>query len=100
MYFRGTDYPSVKKGEKVMIGDNGWLERTDNGADQVSKAPQKKTGILDSIKKMAKDVVCLENTRIYAHTNMDTGRATLQRSSSTACHSTSSTLTSFHLVEC
>ncbi|KIL88931.1 hypothetical protein FAVG1_08182 [Fusarium avenaceum] len=56
MYFRGADYPSVKKGEKVMIGDNGWLERTDNGADQGSKVPQKKTGILDSIKKMAKDV--------------------------------------------
>ncbi|KAF5667548.1 hypothetical protein FHETE_5606 [Fusarium heterosporum] len=56
LYFRGTDYPSAKKGEKVMIGDNGWLERTNKGGDQMVKAPQKKTGILDSIKKIAKDV--------------------------------------------
>lgn len=49
----------MKKGEKTMIGDNGWLERTDKGADAAKKAPQKKAGILDSIKKIAKDMVGL-----------------------------------------
>ncbi|KAF4972803.1 hypothetical protein FSARC_703 [Fusarium sarcochroum] len=61
LYFRGTDFPSAKKGEKIMIGDNGWLERTDRGVDQVAKPPQKKAGILDSIKKMAKDVAELHH---------------------------------------
>ncbi|KAM5348536.1 hypothetical protein ACJ41O_008360 [Fusarium nematophilum] len=60
-YFRGPDYPSAKKGEKTMIGDNGWLERTDKVADQVKKAPQKKAGILDSIKKIAKDMAELHH---------------------------------------
>ncbi|KAI1070801.1 hypothetical protein LB507_007009 [Fusarium sp. FIESC RH6] len=63
-YFRGTDYPSAKKGEKTMIGDNGWLERTDRGVvEHVAKAPHKKTGILDSIKKMAKDVAEIHTSR-------------------------------------
>ncbi|RGP66443.1 hypothetical protein FLONG3_8880 [Fusarium longipes] len=63
-YFRGTDYPSAKRGEKTMIGDNGWLERTDRGVvEHVVKTPQKKTRILDSIKKMAKDVAEIHNSR-------------------------------------
>nr|RBQ83296.1 hypothetical protein FVER53263_11360 [Fusarium verticillioides] len=61
-YFRGTDYPSSKKGEKIMIGDNGWLERPDGGPDQSAKTPQKKTGILDNIKKLAKDMTELHYT--------------------------------------
>ncbi|KAF4342430.1 hypothetical protein FBEOM_3623 [Fusarium beomiforme] len=61
-YFRGTDYPSSKKGEKTMIGDNGWLERTDGSADQSSRGPQKKNGILDNIKKLAKDMTELHYT--------------------------------------
>jgi hypothetical protein len=66
-YFRGTDYPTAKKGEKTMIGDNGWLERTDRGVvDHVAKTPQKKTGILDSIKKMAKDVVSQSELEILS----------------------------------
>lgn len=56
-YFRGPDFPTAKKGEKVMIGDNGWLERTDEGAEQARRTPQKKVGILDGIKKIAKDMV-------------------------------------------
>ncbi|GKU01098.1 hypothetical protein FLAG1_02028 [Fusarium langsethiae] len=63
-YFRGTDYPSAKKGEKEMIGDNGWLERTDRGVvEHVAKTPQKKTRILDSIKKMARDVAEIHTSR-------------------------------------
>ncbi|QPC71673.1 hypothetical protein HYE68_002425 [Fusarium pseudograminearum] len=63
-YFRGTDYPSAKKGEKEMIGDNGWLERTDRGVvEQVAKTPQKKTRILDSIRKMARDVAEIHTSR-------------------------------------
>ncbi|KAJ3521951.1 hypothetical protein NM208_g13069 [Fusarium decemcellulare] len=62
LYFRGTDFPSVKKGEKTMIGDNGWLERTDKNVDLTKKAPQKKVGILDSIKKIAKDMTELHHS--------------------------------------
>ncbi|KAG5749112.1 hypothetical protein H9Q69_012939 [Fusarium xylarioides] len=61
-YFRGTDYPSSKKGEKIMIGDNGWLERPDGNPDQSVKTPQKKTRILDNIKKLAKDMAELHYT--------------------------------------
>ncbi|KAF4982537.1 hypothetical protein FZEAL_1847 [Fusarium zealandicum] len=60
-YFTGPDYPGVKKGEKTMIGANGWLERTDKVTDQNQKAPQKKAGILDSIKKIAKDMAELHH---------------------------------------
>ena len=56
-YFRGTDFPTAKKGEKTMIGDNGWLERTEKLQETPKKANQKKNGILDSIKKIAKDMV-------------------------------------------
>jgi hypothetical protein len=62
LYFRGQDFPTVKKGEKVLIGDNGWLERTGQQAEQSDrdkKAPQKRAGFLDSIKKIAKDMVSL-----------------------------------------
>ncbi|KAJ4324771.1 hypothetical protein N0V84_003753 [Fusarium piperis] len=62
LYFRGPDFPSVKKGEKTMIGDNGWLERTDKAVDAAKRAPQKKAGILDSIKKIAKDMTELHHT--------------------------------------
>lgn len=57
-YFRGPDYPTVKKGEKTMIGDNGWLERTEKLQEATKKAAPKKIGIIDSIKKIAKDMVC------------------------------------------
>ncbi|PHH83165.1 hypothetical protein CDD82_3330 [Ophiocordyceps australis] len=57
LYFRGQDFPSVKKGEKTLIGDNGWLERPDNvGNGRDKKSPQKKTGIIESIKKIAREV--------------------------------------------
>lgn len=57
LYFRGKDFPSVKMGEKVLIGDNGWLERTGHQTEPDKKTPQKKQGLLDSIKKIAKDMV-------------------------------------------
>ncbi|POR32969.1 Uncharacterized protein TPAR_06834 [Tolypocladium paradoxum] len=56
LYFRGNDFPSIKKGEKTMIGQNGWLERTGKASEKAKKAPQKKAGILESIKKIAKDM--------------------------------------------
>ncbi|KND92759.1 hypothetical protein TOPH_02598 [Tolypocladium ophioglossoides CBS 100239] len=56
LYFRGNDFPSVKKGEKTMIGHNGWLERTGKALEKAKKAPQKKAGLLESIKKIAKDM--------------------------------------------
>ena len=57
-YFRGEGQVT-KVGEKKLIGENGWLERTnppDEGKDK-KKSPQKKTGFLDSIKRIAKDMV-------------------------------------------
>jgi hypothetical protein len=59
MYFRGSDFPSVKRGEKIMIGDNGWLERTDQVPEKSKKTPQRKGGIIEGIKKIAKDMVRL-----------------------------------------
>lgn len=57
LYFRGNDFPSTKKGGKIMIGHNGWLERTGKALEKVKTVPQKKAGILESIKKIAKDMV-------------------------------------------
>ncbi|KAM4066955.1 hypothetical protein HRG_000965 [Hirsutella rhossiliensis] len=56
LYFRGQDFPSTKKGEKTLIGQNGWLERTGFASGRDQKVRQKKTGILESIKKIAKDM--------------------------------------------
>lgn len=55
LYFRDQNIPHIKKGEKTLIGQNGWLERT--GGSPEKKTPQKKGGIIDSIKKIAKDMV-------------------------------------------
>ena len=58
LYFRGDDFPTEKKGEKTMIGQNGWLECTEQtDRNKIKQTPQKKTGILDGIRKIAKDVV-------------------------------------------
>ncbi|EGR46110.1 uncharacterized protein TRIREDRAFT_110534 [Trichoderma reesei QM6a] len=57
LYFRGDEFPTEKKGEKTMIGENGWLECTDQSDPNKNKqTPQKKTGILDGIRKIAKDM--------------------------------------------
>lgn len=56
-YFRGEDFPSEKRGQKTMIGEKGWLERTDQSPDKVKKGAVKKIGFLDGIKKIAKDMV-------------------------------------------
>ncbi|KPM34552.1 hypothetical protein AK830_g12016 [Neonectria ditissima] len=61
-YFRGEDFPTVKRGEKTMIGDNGWLERTEKVPDKTKKTPQKKVGILEGIKKIAKDMAELHHS--------------------------------------
>ncbi|KAJ4153277.1 hypothetical protein LMH87_009772 [Akanthomyces muscarius] len=54
LYFRGQDFPTFKQGGKTLIGNNGWLENT--GQDGESKTPQKRAGIFDSIKKIARDM--------------------------------------------
>ena len=57
-YFRGDDFPSEKKGGKTMFGHDGWLERTEQGADKGKKgSPHKKAGLIESIKKIAKEMV-------------------------------------------
>jgi hypothetical protein len=55
-YFRGQDFPAQKRGEKILIGEKGWLERTEK-LEKEAKSGSKKLGILDGIKKIARDVV-------------------------------------------
>lgn len=60
LYFRGQDFPTVKRGGKTLIGNNGWLEKTGQEGLELethNKTAPKKTGIFDSIKKIAKDMV-------------------------------------------
>lgn len=58
LYFRGEEFPTEKKGEKTMIGQKGWLECTEQtDYDKNKQTPQKKTRILDGIRKIAKDMV-------------------------------------------
>ncbi|OAR05901.1 hypothetical protein LLEC1_06658 [Akanthomyces lecanii] len=65
LYFRGQDFPTVKQGGKTLIGNNGWLENT--GQDGDDKTPQKRTGIFDSIKKIARDMTELHHARRLPH---------------------------------
>jgi hypothetical protein len=65
-YFRGKDFPSEKRGQKTMIGEKGWLERTDMSTGQVNKGNAKKMGILDGIKKIAKEMVSVDHSKDYS----------------------------------
>jgi hypothetical protein len=56
-YFAHKNFPIAKRGGKVMIGDNGWLERTPAGLGKKQKASPKKSGFIDSIKKKAREMV-------------------------------------------
>ncbi len=47
---------SARKNRKVLVGYNGWLERTGNPSPDKKPSPPKK-GILDTIWKVAKEVV-------------------------------------------
>lgn len=57
LYFRDQEYPAERKGKKTMIGQNGWLEITERSSCHNKQASPKKTGILDGIRKIAKDIV-------------------------------------------
>ncbi|KAL7781849.1 hypothetical protein V8C37DRAFT_413944 [Trichoderma ceciliae] len=64
LYFRGEDFPTEKKGEKTMIGQNGWLGCTEQpGHDNNKQTTQKKIRILDGIRKIAKDMSELHQSR-------------------------------------
>lgn len=58
-YFRSKDLPTEKRGGKVLIGEKGWLQRTEQFQGPVSneRSSSKRAGILCGIKKMAKDIV-------------------------------------------
>ncbi|KAG6018397.1 hypothetical protein E4U43_001769 [Claviceps pusilla] len=56
LHFRGQGYPSTKRGEKTMIGCNGWLESTERSFEFEKKPQSKRFAFIDSIKRMAKDV--------------------------------------------
>lgn len=51
-------FATVRRGHKVMVGHNGWLERPET-LDR-KPAPLKKARFLDTLKRMAKDVVSCE----------------------------------------
>lgn len=55
-YVQGQDFQ--KRGGKTMIGDGGWLERTELDGEKKGKNGGKKLGLLDGIRKIAKDMVC------------------------------------------
>lgn len=55
LYFRGHGFPTTKTGEKTMIGRNGWLECTGQAISDDKRT--KKVGFLESIKKIAREVV-------------------------------------------
>ncbi|TWU75604.1 hypothetical protein ED733_006754 [Metarhizium rileyi] len=60
LYFRGQNFPTTKKGEKTMIGQNGWLECTGKVYDDDKKPQAKRLGfLLNNIKKIAKDVLII-----------------------------------------
>ena len=59
-YFRGEDFPSQRMGQKTLIGEGGWLERTDEGPDKSIKGA-KKGGFINGIKRLAKDIVSNPN---------------------------------------
>jgi hypothetical protein len=57
LYFRDQEYPAERKGKKTMIGQDGWLEITERSSCCNKQTSPKKTGILDGIRKFAKDIV-------------------------------------------
>ena len=50
-------FSAVRKGHKVMVGHNGWLDRPEKPGRKPS--PPKKAGFFDAVKRMAKEVVRL-----------------------------------------
>lgn len=57
LYFRDQEYPAERQGKKTMIGKDGWLEVTERSSYHNKQTSPKKTGILDGIRKIAKDIV-------------------------------------------
>ncbi|KAH7311757.1 hypothetical protein B0I35DRAFT_514476 [Stachybotrys elegans] len=78
LYFRSDAFfPNPRKASKQLIGQNGWLERTGGSPDKEKKATPKKTGILDGIKKIAKDMTEFSHpTRRSQQTARDAQSAT------------------------
>lgn len=56
-YFAYKDLPTQKIAGKTLIGEQGWLERPNQTPDRKKDSSPKKPGLLDSLKKMAKDMV-------------------------------------------
>ncbi|GJD01970.1 hypothetical protein ColKHC_10795 [Colletotrichum higginsianum] len=58
-YFAYKDLPTQKIAGKTLIGEQGWLERPNQTPDRKKDSSPKKPGLLDSLKKMAKDMSLL-----------------------------------------
>jgi hypothetical protein len=57
--------PSVRKASKTLIGENGWLERTNKRPDP-NTSPSRKGGFLANLVKKAKGMVSPHTTfRLY-----------------------------------
>lgn len=57
LYFRDEENPAERKGKKTMIGQNGWLEITERSSCCNKQTSPKRIGVLDGIKKIARDIV-------------------------------------------
>ncbi|KAJ0166287.1 hypothetical protein CTA2_7921 [Colletotrichum tanaceti] len=55
-YFAYKELPTQKIAGKTLIGEQGWLERPNQTPDRRKDSSPKKPGLLDSLKKMAKDM--------------------------------------------
>ncbi|OBR03690.1 hypothetical protein CH63R_12817 [Colletotrichum higginsianum IMI 349063] len=63
-YFAYKDLPTQKIAGKTLIGEQGWLERPNQTPDRKKDSSPKKPGLLDSLKKMAKDMGKSSNRRL------------------------------------
>ncbi|EFW98692.1 hypothetical protein CMQ_4544 [Grosmannia clavigera kw1407] len=53
-YSSSPKHTAPQKGRKIMVGKNGWLERTGDSGNNPS--PPKKSGIMGTLKRMAREV--------------------------------------------
>lgn len=64
LYFQSSGLKAAKVGQKTLIGKNGWLERTadDLSCERKPATSPNRMGILKSLKRVAKEIVCSTNT--------------------------------------
>ncbi|KAF4120973.1 hypothetical protein GMORB2_2459 [Geosmithia morbida] len=67
-YFRAEGMPDQKRRDKALIGEKGWLMRTDEEQQPPIRTEAKMTGILRVIRKLARDMTEIHRlTRLIQH---------------------------------